>query len=302
MKRTIMTFVLVILTSFSFWANEISPFIKVGTIQGSMSDTYGRVLLALNQEKFNVLGTYNPKGTGQLKVIVFTRNDIKYTVVKVADRGALAAAMKIGLLKKGDKIVISYVNPEYIFRAYLGDSYDTYKDTFDKFQNDLKTAMQNLGNDFTPFGGKVSEKSLGNYRYKFSMPRFSDPVVLAEYDDFYTMYNHIIKNLKTNDYGAKLVYKIVYSDKEIAVIGIGLLGNLTESEAYFLNKIGETHLAALPYEIILQNHKVTMLDGKYRFALFWPDLSLRTFMNIMTTPKHIKKTFKKITSDSNMGL
>ena len=162
--------------------------------------------------------------------------------------------------------------------------------------------MHKLGNQFISFGGKISVKSLGNYRYKISMPRFSDPIVLADYNNFYTMYNQIMKNLKTNNYGAKLVYSIVYPDKNIAVIGIGLLGNWTESESYFLDRIGADNIAALPYEIILQDYKVTMLHGKYRFALFWSDLSLLKFMKIMSTPKHIEKTFKKISSYSNNGI
>ena len=282
-------------------ANDLSPFIKVGAVQGSMKEVNRIVIEALDTNNFEILGRYNPKGVETLKVIVFTRDDIKNTVVKVKDRGALAAAMKIGLQKQGNKIIVSYVNPEYIFRAYLRDDYDTFKPIFDKIQNDLKAAMRALGNDFTPFGGKISAKKLANYRYKITMPDFTRPIVLAEYNDFTTMFNRIIGNLKDNN-ETKIVYSLVYPDKKIAVIGIGLIGKWTNSESYFLERIGEEHLAALPYEIILQDNKVTMLHGKYRFALFWPDLSLKVFMRIMCTPKQIRKTFEQLTSYSGNGI
>ena len=64
--------------------------------------------------------------------------------------------------------------------------------------------------------------------------------------------------------------------------------------AYFLPKIGEAHVAALPYEIILQGTKATMLHGKYRIALHWPELTMGTFMKIMSTPGDIEDTLEAI--------
>ncbi len=66
-------------------------------------------------------------------------------------------------------------------------------------------------------------------------------------------------------------------------------------EAEFLPIIGEENIAAMPYEIILQNNTVTMLPGRYRIALSWPDLSMGTFMKIMSTPNDIKDMMKSLT-------
>lgn len=301
MKKSV-SFIIAVLLCVYTYAQTLSPFVRVGSTQLSMDQTIVKINTILKKGGFELLGNYNPCNRKAYKVIVFTRKDIKNTVVNVSDRGALAAAFKIGLVQNDTSIVVSYTNPEYILRAYLGKDFEKSVKLFDKFHKDLKDNLRVFGKDFTPFGGNVPIESLADYRYKVSMPRFSDPIELADYNNFYIMYNHIIKNLHTNDYGAKLVYKIVYPDKKIAVIGIALLGEWTESEVYFLDKIGSQNLAALPYEIILQDHKVTMLHGKYRFALFWPNLSLGSFMKIMSTPRHIKKTFKKITSYSPEGL
>ncbi len=56
----------------------------------------------------------------------------------------------------------------------------------------------------------------------------------------------------------------------------------------FLPIIGEDHIAAMPYEIILQGKELTMLHGKYRFALLWPELEMGTFMKIMSTPGDVE--------------
>ncbi len=50
----------------------------------------------------------------------------------------------------------------------------------------------------------------------------------------------------------------------------------------------------MPYEIILQGNKATMLNGKYRLALHWPKLSMGTFMKIMSTPGYIEDTLKEL--------
>ena len=70
------------------------------------------------------------------------------------------------------------------------------------------------------------------------------------------------------------------------------MGNQEEGEASFLPTIGEDHIAAMPYEIILQDKTATMLHGKYRLALHWPDLSMGTFMKIMSTPGDIEDVLK----------
>ena len=126
----LLTPLLIVCYSFS---QELAPYVKVGELTESIQSTYDKVISVLTDNNFTVLGTYNPSNKSSLKVVVFTRTDIKNKVVQVADRGALAAAFKIGLVQLDEKVVLSYTNPDYIFRAYLGDSYNTLKSVFCMF-------------------------------------------------------------------------------------------------------------------------------------------------------------------------
>jgi len=63
----------------------------------------------------------------------------------------------------------------------------------------------------------------------------------------------------------------------------------------FLPIIGEENIAAMPYEIILQGKEASMLHGKYRFALHWPELSMGKFMKIMSTPGDVKTFMEELT-------
>jgi len=293
MKNLILSITVIIAFGFNSLAQEIAPYIKIGETSESIQKVSDDVISALENNSFTILGSYNPSGKSDLKVIAFTRNDLKNTVIKVKDRGALAAIFKVGLVKTDGKVVMSYTNPDYILRAYLQDDFDKYKSQLKTFGLDLKIAFSTLGKEFTQFGGVVDADDLKDYHYKIMMPYFTDPVELNEFSSFEEGVRIIEKNLKANKGNTKLVYKLEFTSEKVAVFGIGLQ-NTEEGESYFLPKIGEAHAAALPYEIILQGKEATMLHGKYRIALHWPELTMGTFMKIMSTPGDIEDTLEEL--------
>lgn len=293
MKNLIFSSIAILMISISSFAQDLTPYIKIRDSNESIQQVSQKVINALESNAYTVLGTYNPSNKNTLKVIAFTRTDLKNTVIKVKDRGALAAVFKVGLEQKNGKVIISYTNPDYILRAYLGDNYNTYKTVFQKFSSDLKTTFSSIGNNFSPFGGTVKAENLKKYHYKIMMPYFTDPVELNDFSSFEEGLKVIENNLKAKKGNTVEVYKLVYAGEKVAVFGVGLQ-NKDEGEAHFLPIIGEAHVAALPYEIILQGNKATMLHGKYRLALHWPDLTMGTFMKIMSTPGDIEDALEAV--------
>ena len=293
MKNIFISSIFILIFSTGSFGQALSPYLKIGETTETMQQASEKITEALQSNSFTILGTYNPSNKSTLKVIAFTRIDLKNTVVKVTDRGALAAVFKVGLVEKNGKITMSYTNPEYILRAYLGDNYNTYKSTFQKFDTDLKTAFSTIGDEFKPFGGTVKAENLKKYHYKITMPYFTDAVTLNEFSSFEEGMKTIEANLKAKKGTTALVYKLVYEKENIAVFGIGLQDK-AKGEAYFLPIIGEDNVAAMPYEIILQGKKATMLPGKYRLALHWPELTMGTFIKIMGTPGDIEDTLEAV--------
>jgi len=294
MKHVLISLIVLLFINFNLKAQEdLSPYIKVGESDKSMEQVTKDVIQTLKENSFSVLGAYHPSNKSSLTVVIFTRNDLKNAVIKVVDRGALAATMKVGLVQKDGKIIISYTNPDYLLRAYLMNNYNTFRGTFIKFSDDLKSTFSSLGKEFIPFGGTVRSDKLKKYHYKVLMPYFTDPVELREFASFEEGLETITKNLEAKKGNAVKVYKLVYKSQKVAVIGIGL-HDKEEGEPNFLPKIGEDHAAALPYEIILQGKEATMLHGKYRIALHWPDLTMGTFMKIMSTPGDIEDALEAL--------
>jgi len=274
---------------------ELSPFMGVNT-SGSVADVSAKVEVALQDGDFEIVGQYNVAAHDDLKVICFTRDDIKKTTSFFEDRGALAAVLKIGIKKDADKIEVSILNPVYMFYAYFGEDYKDQKPALEKIDKDAKNVLINTFGKLTAFGGALEIEELKKYHYKVMMPYFDDPEDLEDYDSFEEGLAFIRKKIAASSKDILSVYEVVIPEKQTAIFGIGLLHPET-GEGSFLPIIGERQIAAMPYEIILQGTEVTMLHGKYRFALYWPELTMGEFMKIMSTPGDVEDAMESITED-----
>lgn len=285
-KFILLLFCFTYLNSAFSQVEKLSPYLKVSTSKSDINSLVESIKIGLNEHSFNVIGEYKPATNENLYVICFTRDDLTSLCLKSEDRGALASVLKVGLVKKDQTISVSLLNPDYVFCAYLSN-YNSDKSEFSKITDDAKKALSIIGSEFTPFGGELKINSLKKYHYKIMMPYFSDPVKLKEFESFESGVEIILNNLKAKKGNAKLIYKTINKEKQIAVFGVGLLDN-ENGEKQFLPIIGEDHIAAMPYDIILQGKQLTMLHGKYRFALYWPELTMGTFMKIMSTPGNVE--------------
>ena len=293
MKKSLLIHLLlvVIFFSFSLKAQEISPYISVGETPNSLEQTEKAVVKALEASGFDIIGKYHVGNNQTLKVIVYSRNDLQQITLKVKDRGVLAAALKVGLKADGPGTQISYINPEYLFQAYLRNSYDAHTKGLEKITADVKAALSPLGKENKGFGGSMTAEKLREYHYKIMMPYFSDPVELKEFGSFEEGVKTIEKNLKSKKGDTQLVYSLKFNDQKTAVFGIAFLDE-EKGENYFLPIIGESHLAAMPYEIIIQGKMATMLHGRYRLAVHWPELTMGTFMKIRSVPGDYEDVFE----------
>lgn len=284
---------MLLVLSWSLTAQKLSPYILVGESDLKIESAEEKVASALAGQGFEVIGSYNVEGNQTLKVIVYTRKDLQDITLKVKDRGALAAALKVGLKSDGPGTKISYLNPEYLFQAYLRGEYDKHSSGLKKIASDAKAALSPLGSVNEGFGGAMTAEELRDYHYKIMMPYFTDPVELEEFNSFEQGVATIQGNLKAKKGSTTEVYSLIFEDQQVAVFGVGLLDE-EEGERHFLPIIGEDHLSAMPYEIILQGKEATMLHGRYRIALHWPELTMGTFTKIMSTPGDIKGMLKDL--------
>jgi len=295
MKKITLLFALFIGIISMSTAQQYSPYFKVADFDTNIADVTAKVKEAIVAGGFEVIGEYNPGDNDDLYVICYTNEQLSNLSLEFKDRGALASVLKAGLVKKDGKVTLSIINPEYMFLAYWGNQLDGQETQITAMSDKAKSAFSSLGG-LTPFGGSLEKDDLIDYHYKVMMPYFDDPEDLEDYDSFEEGLKIIRGNLKNGKGNTVKVYEQVFADKKVAVFGVGLL-NAEEGESYFLPIVGEDHVANLPYEIILQGDEATMLAGKYRIALFWPELTMGTFMKIMSTPGDIEDVMEGLCED-----
>lgn len=294
MKQLLLILSIVTLFQINSFSQKQPAYYLVTTLQGSIAEAESSVKTALQGSGFKIIGEYRPAGSDKLAVVCYTRPDLENIALGFADRGSLAATLKIGFKKEGNSVKISMLNPMYIFYAYFVEGVDKHENELVKISEDAKTALKKVGTDFTPFGGELSKKELQKYHYKIMMPYFEDAEELNKFDSFEAGLKVIQNNLAAGKGDTKKVYELIYKDKKVAVFGVALL-NAEEGEPKFLPIVGTENVAAMPYEIILQGKTASVLPGKYRLAISWPELTMGTFMKIMSTPGYIEDVMEELT-------
>lgn len=291
MKKQPFILGLLILLSFSVFSQDnLAPFLGVPSSK-TLDELKVEIGGQIKEAGFVSIGDYQVAGNDNLWVICFTRDDLKKAAASFKDRGALASVLKMALRKNEQNVEISLLHPNYMFHAYFRDDYKNQADALNKIDADAKNILRKFG-EAKGFGGELSIEDLAEYHYKVMMPYFDDPEELQEYGSFEEGLDFIRK--KINGVSTQKVYELVDESNQTAVFGIALT-DPEKGEAAFLPIIGERHIAAMPYDIILQGKTVSMLHGKYRFALYWPELSMGTFMKIMSTPGDVEDAMETVT-------
>ncbi len=235
------------------------------------------VLTSLEKNGFEILGSYKPYENA--KIIVFTFPELKKAAQKTP-QGIYGSVIRLAITDG----TISYTNPKYWGFAYRikSDMEDIYKK--------LSEVLGNKGD----FGAKkgLSEKKLRKYHYMMGMPYFTDLIEVKKYAGYNDAIKDVEKKLRES---GRFIYKIYFPEKKEALFGVSISGNHDGSDKIVMKTLnsfttGEKHTAYLPYEIYISDNKAYILNGKFRIAISFPDLSMGQFMKIKNAPKNIKKS------------
>jgi len=295
-KKLITTYLFIFFANTLIFADGgLVAFYKLGTQHGTINDFQPKISEALTNEGFEIIGSYHPAKDDSLMVIAFTRKDLVDITLKIGDRAIMASIMRIGLVQKDSMVEISLLNPEYVFFAYLQDNAKKYEIELNQISLDIKMALIGIGDEFTPFiTSSLTERELMEFKFLVRNPGFEDSIEVMKFSSFEQGVETIEKNLQARKDGTFKVYEMVFKQRKIAIFGIGLQDQ-RKGEASFLEKLGKSHLAALPYELVLIENTATILHGKFRFPLYWSDLSMSEYRKIYKTPRDIEETMKAIT-------
>jgi len=294
---------LVMITMFSspVFSETLKPY-TIGTITDqSITEIAPMIKEKLAMNGFQLLGEYVPANDSKRFVIIVTNENLLKSVQQIGGLTGFASAFRIGFTrdKEDKKTTISYMTPRYWGLAYFRNDFDKVKGNYTELQNSIEKVFK----DFTDFNGTsfgsedgVEEDDLEDYQYMFGMPEFDDTDELMEFENYKIAVDKIDSNFKKGIQNLELVYSIEIPEKNLKLYGVGLSGETGEEHFLPLIDLSKPkHTAFLPYEILVKNNMVHMLHGKFRIALSFPDLSMGTFMEIMSTPGDIEDLMIKAT-------
>jgi hypothetical protein len=297
MKKILFTGFISLIVVASLSGQKLKPYILAGSDPGSIEALKTKIEEKLSANGFEILGSYNPMQSKSRMLIAVSHPELEKAVRQTGGFTGFGIALRVGLTKDGNDVDISYTNPSYWAAAYFQKNYNSISENIARVEQAFKNAFNNY-DQFSQFGSKngLTEKELQKYHYMLGMPYFQDNVRIGKFNSFADAVQHIDKKLN-NTPGLTRVYKKGLSANKIMLYGVGLSGS--DGESSFMPTIDISdpkHTAFLPYELLVYNDEVYMLHGRFRIALSFPDLTMGTFMKIVSTPGNIEDMLKKLCS------
>jgi hypothetical protein len=221
---------------------------------------------------FNIVATYVPINKGT--IIVFTNAALKAEASKYGRSNA--SILRLFVDEKLD--TISITNPIYFGKAFMQDEFN-YK-LFSKQLAYIKNAFPELKGS----KDKMKFEDLATFHFMVGMPYYQNPDILAEGTNA-----ELLRKVENYKHGKHLIFKLHLTNTTT------LLGyELGKETKKFVQKIGRTNAAILPWTITIENGEATALNAKYYIALGYPLLTMNDFMGIATVPGAITKELEKV--------
>jgi hypothetical protein len=302
MKRFIFALILVCSVTSVLIAQEVvlKPYTLAGIEQGTKQDVQTMIVDQLGKAGFTIEGSYSPMQSDAMTVICISHPALLSNAKNSGGLLGFSSVLRVGLNQTSEGIEVTYTTPAYWGNAYYRNLYSEVAADYKSIDASLKEVFASLSDPtFLPFGSKkgLSDKKLHKYHYMMAMPYFDNVVELAKDLPYKEAVKRIEERVQTNP-DANIVYSVKFPDKKMALYGIALTGDEGEKKFLPIIDIGEPrHTPFLPYELLVLENKTVMLHGRYRIALSFPDLTMGTFMKIMSTPPYIAKTMGTLVED-----
>ena len=286
MKKLVLASLMLIWAPFAL---AIAPYISGDKISGGdIKSVMSQVEKKLTAEGFAVIGRHQPSVMAQnYGVVILSDKGIQDVIQTIGGASIVGAGIRVGVRADG---TISYMNPDYWYRAYFRKQFNTGENAVKTVSAKLKKALGAVKG----FGGDEKAENLPNYHYMEGMERFdSDKNELKSYASFESAVKAVQDNLAKGTSGTNKVYEVIIPGKKIAVFGVAL-NDPKIGDGAIAKKIGPDNIAALPYEIYIVNGKVNAFYGRYRLALSWPNLGMGTFMGVSDAPDAILESLTAV--------
>ena len=225
----------------------------------------------LSAAGFEVVTTFKSIKKG--KTVLFTCPTLKKEATK-ANRANIAI-MRVFIDEKEQSI--SIMNPVYFGKAYMQKDYN--HETFSKVKAKIESTFAGLkGSE-----DAMEYDDLAGFHFTLGMPYYEDTEELGTGSNA-----DLLAKIKSYKKGKNFVFELAI-DSDTTLVGYKV-GRGTER---FAKKIGRQNAGLLPWIIVIDAGKATMLQAEYYIALTYPQLGMGQFAGIASVPGDVIKDLKK---------
>ena len=268
-------------------ADRYKPFVLAYTSDTAFEDVVSEVKSKLQSAGFELLTDYRPYDGAS--ALVVSSSDLK-ALSNESKLSGFAATLRVGVNQVEDGVQVSYLNPEYLGKAY-------------RIESDMGTYTQALAatlGEGEAFGSRkgLTEKKLRKYHYTFGMEYFDDPYVLGVFSSQQEALDAVRTGLANNTVGVSSLYEVTLDRANSALFGVSMVGEGEDDkyhdDAYQMSIVDfkeHKSSAYLPYQVLVVDGDVLALHMRFRMAVHFPDLSMmgkHSFMTLMPSPKAIQ--------------
>lgn len=265
--------------SASFSGGKLRPFMLGLETTGDPQKIVAAAQKRLKKAGFEIAGSYSPYAGAT--VIGITSATLKSVAAK-SEFGGYGAAIRVAVVQAGEVVQVSYTNPVYMSNVY-------------RMKGDLSAVAEKLGQALGKeriFGSNdgIAGDDLREWHYMFGMPYFDDHDEVGSGGDYKSTIAKVEAGLAAGKGGTKKVYRVDVPGKEETIFGVGISQG-DGADATVMTSIDTTadkHVAHLPYEILVSGGNAYALNGKFRIALSFPDLTMGQFGSISAAPGAIE--------------
>ncbi len=292
MKKLVVSIIVILISLTSISAQNLMPYTMGESLSMNMSEAKTFVKDALTNNDFEILGSYKVANDQNRWMYAVTSQELKSIVNTLGGKRGYFSALRVGITIEDGKAIVSYTTPEYWGNAYLRADYTKVSGKIAELSGRFSKSFS-MNKPFGSSKGK-SVKKLKKYHYMMGMPYFDDDVTLGSFASYSEAVQKIDKNLSSSSDLTK-VYEVSFADKQIKLYGVAIKGANGESKFLpIIDKSSPKHTAFLPYELLVYKNEAYMLHGRFRIALAFPDLTMGTFMKIMSAPGDIENALKAV--------
>lgn len=274
------------------FAQKYAPYINFIVEKQKTEELQLKVEQALKSKNFVIEGHYSPADNPDNILVLFSRQSVSTKIAALTPQRFMAQVHRVAIYPENGKMVVSLLNPEYLFYAFLQNDALPLRSAIKQFSDDAVSALKTISSDKTETGGLVEYSTLINYAYRQGQPTFADVQLVAQYDNFDQGYQKVFDNLQARKNRTILAYSVVDKQRKVALFGVGLQNIQGEHEV--LKAFGNKYMAALPFELIIIDNKAYMLHLRYRLPLFCPAAKVDINAVMRKLPASIETLLKKI--------